>query len=190
MRRWRTAALLILLGACALTSKSKPLDIEYFAPPIANRSDPTPSSDAARGVKIRLRRVESGSHLRSRIAYRTSEVQLNFYDARRWTEPPDVYVRRALEQALYERGVLVTGGVAVDLEVEVVAFEQLEAERAGRVALRYRLVDRREVIAEDEVDVSRPASGDFTSLVAAIGDALDAACEQLVSDVIDRLEAR
>lgn len=187
--RWRMAALTAALGACALTSKSKPLEIEYYAPPVAETAEAS-AARQTRDARIRLRRVEGGSHLRSRIAYRTSDVQLNFYDGRRWTEPPDVYVRRALEQTLYERGVLVTGGVAIDLEVEVLAFEQLEAERAGRVALRYRLVDRREVIAEDEVDVSRPASGDFTSLVSAIGEALDAACEQLVTDVIDRLESR
>lgn len=189
MIRWRTIALVAGLGACALTSKSKPLEIEYYAPPVEEAAETAPPKQAG-AAKVRLRRVESGSHLRSRIAYRTSDVQLNFYDARRWTEPPDVYVRRALEQALYERGVLVTGGVAIDLEVEVIAFEQLEAERAGRVALRYRLVDRRDVIAEDEVDVSRPAGGDFTSLVSAIGDALDAACELLAADVIDRLESR
>jgi uncharacterized lipoprotein YmbA len=189
----RLAAFALGLTACALTSKSRPLEVEYFAPtaPIGEGTVRADASTEPEAPKVRLRRVFSGSHLRTRIAYRTSPVRLEFYEAKRWTEPPEEYARRALEQSLFERGLLVTGGAAPELEVEVIAFEEIQAPRhSGRVRLRYRLIDRREVVDERTIDVVRPAGATFDSLVLAIGAALDDASARLATDVNERLRAR
>jgi ABC-type uncharacterized transport system auxiliary subunit len=86
--------------------------------------------------------------------------------------------------------VLVTGGVAPELEVEVIAFEEVRGPQPlGRVRLRYRLIDRREVIAESTVDITRPAGEDFASKVNAIGGALDEASVRLTDEVIARLRS-
>lgn len=177
----RLAAAVSLLAGCALFSKSEPLDIRYYAPPAV----PSESRDDGSATKVRLGDVSSGSHLRSRIAYRASPTEIELYEERRWTEPPHEYARRALEQELVARGVLVTGGKALELEVEVVGFEIVEVPvPAGRVALRYLLIDDRTVVREDVVEVVRPGRADFDSLVTAIGGALEEASERVVAEAM------
>jgi cholesterol transport system auxiliary component len=176
---------IVAIAGCALTSKSPPLDVRYYTPTdvdttVVERSAPASS------VKIRLDRVSASSHLRSRIAYRASPTELELYETRRWTEPPEAFVRRSLEHELVERGVLVTGGKALELDVEVVAFEERGAPPTAHVRLRYMLIDDRVVIADGIVAVEQPAEGDFASFVAAIGKALDKASAKLVAEVVAR----
>jgi cholesterol transport system auxiliary component len=170
------------IAGCALTSKSPPLDVRYYA---LETTAAERTVDASR-VKIRLGRVSASSHLRSRIAHRASPIEIELYETRRWTEPPEAYVRRSLEHELVERGALVTGGKALELEVEVVAFEEQRAPPTAHVRLRYVLIDDRLVIANGIVAVDQPVAGDFASFVAAIGEALDMASAQLVAEVVAR----
>jgi len=178
--RWRTLLLATLAG-CSLFSKAPPLEITYFEPRVTageTRAEPT-------DVKIRLGRVSLGGHLRSRVAYRTSRSSIELYEGRRWAEPPSEYVQRALEQELVRRGALVTGGRALELDVEVIAFEEVRSPaHAGRVVLRYMLVDDRDVIREGVVEAERPAGADFESVVTAIGEALDQASRRVVAEAI------
>ncbi|HEY3593834.1 MAG TPA: ABC-type transport auxiliary lipoprotein family protein, partial [Polyangiaceae bacterium] len=87
----------LLLGGCALTSKSDPLMPRYFDPDLS--SLPTAAADTdgnPNAPSLRLGRVTAGEHLRERIVYRQANRELGFYEERRWTENPDVYLRRAL----------------------------------------------------------------------------------------------
>jgi hypothetical protein len=123
--------------------------------------------------------------LRSRIAYRETPNQLDFYESKRWTESPDAYTRRALEHVLVDARALVTGGVARELQVEVLAFEEVRNPGpAGRVTLLYRLIDNRVVVRAGVIDVERPASQSFESIVVAIGEALDEASTRVVSEAL------
>jgi len=170
----------LALAGCALTSKSPPLDVHYYTPDISpiSQAYAMPSQ-----TKIRLGRVSAGSHLRARIAYRTSPTEIEFYETRRWTESPDAYARRALEQVLADRGVLVTGGKALELEVEVVTFEEVREPRPlARVGLRYKLIEDRVVVREGTVETERPAGATFDSFVVAIGKALEDASVQIASE--------
>lgn len=175
-------AVVVALAGCALTKKAPPLDVRYYALQSAPAEQSSPPSE----TKIRLGRVTAGSHLRSRIAFRASPVEIEFYETRRWTEPPEEYVRRALERALVEQGVLVTGGTALQLQVEVIAFEEVRGPpTGGRVMLRYVLIDNRTVVREGVIESVRPAGDDFSALVVAIGRALDDASESLVSEAVN-----
>jgi ABC-type uncharacterized transport system auxiliary subunit len=171
---------LLALAGCALTSKAPPLDVHYYTPDI------TPIAQAyaiPSETKIRLGRVSAGSHLRARIAYRVSPTEIEFYETRRWTESPDAYARRALVQVLADRGVLVTGGKALELDVEVVTFEEVRSPRSlARVGLRYTLIDNRVVIREGTVETERAAGATFDSFVVAIGKALEDASVQIASE--------
>jgi cholesterol transport system auxiliary component len=182
-RRWTLSLLSLALAGCALLgSKAPPFEVNYYTPPI---TEPGERGSPPGGIRIRLGRVFAASHLRARIAYRTSPVSVELYETRRWTESPDAYVRRELESALFERGALVTGGNALELDVEVLAFEEVRGPpAAGRVRLRYVLVDRRTVVASGVVDVAREASGDFGAIVVAIGSALGEASDRIVSEVV------
>lgn len=179
--------LLVLVAGCALTSKAKPVEIRYFAPTTV---EVTPAT-ATHG-RARLGRVSASSHLRYRIVHRRSPVELELSDSLRWTEQPEEYVRRAIEQALFvERGVeQVVSGDSLTLTLEVTAFEHVE--RAGRhfgtVQVRYQLDDDQRVIAENVVTIERESAGaDIARIVAAIGEALRAASSEIATQVAARV---
>jgi ABC-type uncharacterized transport system auxiliary subunit len=173
--------LVAAVAGCALTSKSPPLEVRYYtleAAPVERHANES-------RVKIRLGRVSASSHLRSRVVYRASPIEIELYETKRWAEPPETLVRRAVENQLAARRALVTGGKAMELEVEVVAFEERGAPRTAHVRLRYVMIDQRDVVVDDIVDVERPTTGDFASFVDALGKALDDASAKLVDEVID-----
>jgi cholesterol transport system auxiliary component len=188
-----SAVLCLALSSCALTSNAPPLDIRYFSP-VAGASAPVSTTHADR-TPLRLGRITPSAHLRYRIVYRSSAVEVALYEAFRWTDRPDAYVRRALEHELFEVRPLdrMLGGPAPTLDVEVTAFEEVRrgTRRAGRVELRYELEDSSSVIATGVVSVERPAAdARIESVVAAIGDALSAASSQLANTVAAKLERR
>lgn len=181
----------LVLAGCALTSKSKPIDVRYFSADATLMSTPTRERAPTFGAKpprVRLGRVTAGSHLSYRIVHRTSPVELGIYDDLRWTERPEDYVRRALSREMFEARPLVeavSDGVPT-LEVEVLAFEEVQRgmQRAGRVQLRYRLDGPDDVLASGVITVDRNAKGTrIDDVVAAIGTALAAASSQLADEV-------
>ena len=186
MKRW----LLCTLAGCWLTSTSPPVDIRYYSPPHGERAA-VPSARR----RVRLGRVIGAAHLRYRIAHRSSAVELELEDAARWTEQPADYARRAIADALFGAGGFdqALTGDAPTVTVEVTAFEHVEraGQHLGRVELRYAIEDDASVIAEQVVTVERRATSAGTAhVVAAIGDALDAASRELASGVAARLARR
>ena len=185
-------AVLAVLGGCALTSRSAPLEVRYFSPePPPPGPRPRPQADTAPAehrARVRLGRVVPSAHLREEIVRRTSAVELERSPIRRWTEQPDAYVRRALARALFDERPLdeAVGGRALTLHVEVVAFEEVVGARhVGRVGLHYRLHDERTVLDSGVVTVERDvAGGDFAAVVTAIGAALDEASARIADRVL------
>jgi ABC-type uncharacterized transport system auxiliary subunit len=180
-------AMLVLLTGCALTSKSKPVDIRYFAldadASLAVRAAPRPSPQLGLGS------ITSSIFLRNRIVFRRSSHEVGTYDDQRWTEYPETYLRRSLSHALFDTGAFVEGlGDRVPtVDVELVAFEEViqRSARAGRVQITYRLHDDRTVLATGIITVERNAGGEggTAAVVSAIGVALNEATERL-SNVI------
>lgn len=184
-------ALAALLAACALMKKSEPVDVHYFTPAVATNT-PSRAHQAPR-ARVRLGRISASSHLRYAIAQRTSPNELVLYELDRWTDTPDVYARRSLERALFQARPIeqATGGGGYSLDVDVLAFEEVRARRAGRVQLRYRLRDENTVIASDVVTVVRASrSATLADIAVAIGAALDAATAQIAERVLATLERR
>ena len=184
------ALLLLTLGACALTSRSTPEDIQYFTPEVAAtapRTTTTTATTARSTPRVRLGRVTAPTHLRDQIAARTSEVQVGHYYGRRWTESPEIYVRRALARALFHELGLVEAvrGDALTLDVELIAFEELRGPPlGGHVRLAYRLSDGDTVVDSGQVDIRHPAcDARFGSVVTAIGAALAEASAR-IGDVV------
>ena len=174
MRAW-----LVLLAGCALTSRSPPVELRYFAPPAH-----APAVISGEGPLLRLGRVAPTTLLRERIVHRDSAVERGRYETLRWTDRPEAYVRRALERALfdshrYEQDV---SGDAPTLDVDVLAFEEVRRgpRRFGRVALEYELRDAHRVLAHGTVAIDREAAApNIDAVVVAIGDALDSATAEL-----------
>jgi cholesterol transport system auxiliary component len=181
-----------LLAGCALTSKSAPIDIEYFTPVLVAPSHVRIDAPTGEAVRLRLGKVKASDHLRAAIVHRASSIELGIYHSRRWTERPDRYVRRALESKLFADRTMVEAisGSALTLDVEVLAFEEIDApEHAGLVELRYRLRDDRSILASGTATARHAATGtDFATVVSAISAALDEASAKVATAV--RLAAR
>lgn len=186
----RAVVLACATSGCALLGKSDALVIRYFTPettrpqltsaPVA----PTPAT----GLTLRLGRVTSGKHLRERMVYRDTAWELGFYEERRWTENPEVFVRHELDTKLFERAGIqrVVSGDAPTLEVEVLAFDELRfaPARSGRVQLKIVVHDDRVVLIDETVTVDKPVTSKAPeAVVAAISEALDAAGDQVAQRV-------
>jgi cholesterol transport system auxiliary component len=187
MRGHAPAWLALVVAGCALVSRSPPLELRYFSPEAAVPAAPAAPAGAAR-PRLRLGRVEPDANLRYAIVHRDSPVELSPYETLRWTDTPDVYVRRALSRALFEARPLeqAVGGEAPTLEVDVVAFEEVRrgASSAGRVELRYELRDARRVVARGTVAAELPApDGAIEHVVPAIGAAMDRATDELATRI-------
>jgi cholesterol transport system auxiliary component len=192
-------ALCTLLAGCALTSKSDPWTTRYFSPEAAagSESAPAPADSGSLRLRLRLGRVSAGKHLRERIAFRSSEHELGYYDDRRWTEQPDVYLRRALAAALFERRGIrrVVSGGSPTLEVELVAFEEIRGEEP-RARLRAVVIlhDQRSGGLEKTIAVERAVpqvdGGEQPEAVAqALAETLRVAVEQISTLVVTELSA-
>ena len=188
----RTVLAIALVAACSMVvPKGKPLEMRYFTPETA-AARPSPAAAAAPRVALRLGRVIASADLRDAIVHRDSAVEVEPYQALRWTETPDAYVRRALARALFETRPFAqaVAGAAPALDVELVGFEEVRrgARSSGRVELRYELRDDRVVLARGTIAIERPSpSARIEDVVAAIGAALDAAAGEVAERVAVQL---
>jgi cholesterol transport system auxiliary component len=177
-------------AACALTSKATPLELRFFVPPTPASVDHAAAASGPHSVRLRLGRVAAGALLGTKIVHRDSAVELAPYDTLRWTDGPEIYVRRALTSALFEERSFaqVTDGGAQTLDVDVVAFEEVRRglRRYGRVELQYALRDDERVVARGTFASEREASGPrIDEVVDAIGGALQDVAEKVASHMAD-----
>jgi len=180
----------VALPGCALLGKSEPVVPRYFTPEYDGE---TPAAPARSGLQLRLGRVEGWSHLRERMAVRNSAQELFYYEDRRWAERPEVYLRRALARTLFEeRGVVETlAGRAVTLEVELIAFEEVQRSRMARLEARLVLRDDRIALLAETITVEQPiAQGEGADPARAVAGALSLALHAGVTRIADRVISR
>jgi hypothetical protein len=164
-----------LLGGCALTSKSEPTPLRWFTPETGTARLTSAGPDvAAPALALRLGRITSGNHLRERIVHRESIYEVGLYEDLRWTERPEIYVRRELTRALFQDGRFRETNDAPTLDVEVLAFDELRLPRvhAARVAVALTL-HREGRLLEETLTVDEPIAGELpVDFVASMGRAL------------------
>jgi cholesterol transport system auxiliary component len=183
---------LAALAGCALLGKNDPVVSRQFTPDY-----PSEAHNAAKAgplQALRLGRIEGWSHLRERMVVRRSPRELSFYEDRRWTERPEVYLRRALARALFEeRGVVESfSGRGLTLDVELIAFEETEPPvRARLQALVVLRDDHRSLleltITEERAVALGTQADPARATVDALSLALRAAVDRLVDRVVDKL---
>jgi ABC-type uncharacterized transport system auxiliary subunit len=194
LRSLGLACLCALASACALTSRSEPMQVRYFTADAATASRIPGGAARATNVSLRLERVRSSSHLGESIAYRTGPYELGYYDEERWTEKPEAYLERGLERALFQdRGVTrVVGGVAETLAVELVSFEEVRGPKpVARIEIGLTLHDERASQLEETIRVEHPietgGSDQPARAVAALSAAMAEAVERVAQIVTERL---
>lgn len=179
----------VALNGCALTGKADALFPRYFSPE-SEAAQPASATPTGPRLALRLGQVDAASYVEERFAYRLEPSELSYYEDRRWTEPPERYVRRALERELFQnRGIRRTvSGPGATLDVELTAFEELrDAPARVRLALNFSLHDDRQSQLERRVVIERPLprakSASARDVTAALAIALSAA----VLDVSDQV---
>lgn len=178
------------LAGCALLGKNDPIVPRYFTPECDGDAAAAPVRS---GLRLRLGRVEGWSHLRERMVTRNSAREVFFSENRRWTERPEVYLRRALARTLFEeRGVLdALSGRAVTLEVELISFEEIEEPQRARMRARLVLRADRTGLLEETITVEEPvAKSEGADPARAVVDALSQALCAGVARIADRVVAK
>jgi cholesterol transport system auxiliary component len=193
---------LFMLGAsgCAFLSKGEARSPRYFSPTIESATvEPAREQAALARPELRVGRVEPAAYLEERIAYRVSDNELAYYEDRRWTEPPEQFVRRALESELFETHAFrrVVSGEAPTLDVEVLSFEELRQGGAprARLSLLITLRDERHALLERTVtavtELEQGAHADEgRALAAAMADALSRVTKEVAERVSSELTRR
>jgi cholesterol transport system auxiliary component len=197
LRPYVFAALLASTGGCALLTKSEPVVPRYYTPELPETSSATVPA-AASGLAIRIGRIGGSSYLKERIAHRDSAHEFGFYEDRRWTERPEVYLQRAIERSLFEtRGMKrALAPTAPTLTVDLIEFEELRgAEPRVRLRVSFALHDERTVFRERSFAIERPlASGPESSeterVAAGLGEALKEAVTRIADEVIAELSTK
>jgi uncharacterized lipoprotein YmbA len=190
----RAALVGLALGGCALVSRGEVRSVRWFSPEPATArltSAQTGAGDA-HDVSLELGRVSSGAHLRERLAYRTSTFELGYDDEVRWTERPDVYLRREVSRVLYEEhGVRrAVDGDAPVLDLDLEAFEEVRPSARARVRVRMILHDDRRALLEKTLTVERPlAAMPGDTHADAVVRAIAGALEEIAEDVATAAEA-
>ena len=193
------ATLLLLIGAvalsgCALLGKSEPLVPRYFTPEYDSEA---PSAPLRSDLQLRLGRVEGWSHVRERMAIRNCARELVYYEDRHWTERPEIYLRRALSRTLFEERGLVASlsGRTVTLDVELIAFEEVEQPHMARMQALLVLRDDRMGLLEETITVEQPVAkaepaDEPRAVVDALSQALHAGVTRIADRVVGKLSER
>jgi len=184
---------LLLGSACALTSKSEPMQSKYFS--VESRATKQVPASAPKGLSLRLGDIESAAHLRERMVFRKANGEVGFHEDRRWTERPEVYLRRAVARALFEEGGVrqVVESGAPTLDLELLDFTELTGNRPGvRLALTVVLSDSVATLWQKTLVVTRklpPTSPEklTNAAVLALSECLDEVVGQIRTGIYQTL---
>ena len=193
-------ALTSTVAGCALLSKGDPGAARYFSlerasdGPVAIQAEAT--GEQGEPPELRLGRITGAPHLEERLVFRDSAFEIRFHRELRWTEPPELFLKRRLARVLFEeRGLRqVVGGAAPTLDVQLIAFDEVRVpRRLARVQLVARLHDEHLVLWEETLTVDAPIveeqDGDLAlETVEALGKAMQAAVVKVANRVFSELD--
>lgn len=172
---------ILLLGAAGCLGSRPALEPRFYLLPAPATLAPKVAEGAP---KLRLGRVSAAPHLRERIAWRLSDVELAFDEEHRWAVPPEEMTRDAIERACFASGRYRSTGDrgAGQLEVHLEEFEGNVREEVGTVVLRLALNSGEGVIYSQRIRQQVPLQATTADeLARTLGAALDAAAEQVVA---------
>lgn len=179
--------LVLTSAGCALLSRGRPLVVSYYDP---QPPAPAIASHEPSRCALSLGRIDAAEDLREEIQYRLSPREARYYAARRWTESPDRYLRRALERSLFEAGRCerMLGPWAPTLDASLVSFYELRAPEEAHVAVHVLIREGERALWETTIEASAPASPSsetsaFDGVVRATSRAFGEVIERIASDV-------
>ncbi|MCK9462462.1 MAG: PqiC family protein [Proteobacteria bacterium] len=191
------------LPSCgALSAAKAPGDARFFsmerAPSQAVAAPAEVPGGTGDPLKLRLGRVTGAPHLEERVVYRDSAHEIGYYREVRWSEPPELFLKRQLARVLFEdRGIRhVMGGAERTLLVKLTALDEILApQHLARAQVVVKLHDEHVVLWEKTLTVDRPVAvrsdGDLAiATIEALGEAMQAIVDRIADGVVRELEAR
>lgn len=186
--------LLMAFSGCALLSKGEVGTRRFYT--LDQHAPVARAKGEALGAELRLGRVTAGACGSELMMVRQSPFEVSFDEERRWTQRPEVSLRRTLSRVLFEELGLrsVLGGAGPVLDVELLEFEEVRAPaHVGRVTIAWTLGDERVVWAQRTLSVERPisrADAEGEAIAQAISGALQEAVETIGPQVRTELARR
>ena len=122
-------------GCGALSAANDPGEARFFSMERATSQTVAALAEVPGGtgdpLKLRLGRVTGAPHLEERIVYRDSAHEVGYYREVRWSEPPELFLKRQLARVLFEERRIrhVMGGADKTLVVKLTALDELLSER-------------------------------------------------------------
>ena len=185
---------------CALLSKGAQGNARYFSMDLAPGRPGAVATEApgTRGSpsEMRLGRVTGAPHLEERLVFRGSDYEVGYYRELRWTEPPEVFLKRLLARVLFEeRGLRqVVGGAGPTLDVQLTALDEVRGpQHLARAQVTATLHDEHVVLWEETLTVDHPIveGGDLgEATVEALGKALRVTVDRVAGRVVRELDER
>jgi len=181
---------LLLLVTCATPaclSSSPPPAIDYYR---VDLPDGEPRLSGPAGA-LRLRHVRAAAHIKERMIWRESGVEVGYSETQRWIEPPVDYLARAVTGALFHRdGWVQADSAPLTLDLTLVAFDEVLApEHVAEVVLEARLARNGDTLLDERIvrrtPIESPTSADFAR---AIGASLKEAADDLAAHLQDALQ--
>ncbi len=186
------ATLLVLLCSCASAGclGSRPaLTPRFYLVPTSIAASPLAHNKAP---ALRLGRVTAAPHLRDRITWRLSDVELAFDEESRWAVPPEDMLKEAIELSCFVTGRLLEskerGTPTLDVHLE--SFEGRIPESDAVISIRMTLKDGdARSVASRIVRLEPPLSEvRADTLARALGAALDAAATEIAEWVVQTMK--
>jgi ABC-type uncharacterized transport system auxiliary subunit len=188
-------------GCGALSAANDPGEARFFSMeraigrPVAAPAG-VPGVVPGAPLRLRLGRVTGAPHLEERVVYRDSAHEIGYYREVRWSEPPELYLKRQLARVLFEeRGIRhVMGGADRTLVAKLTALDEILApQHLARAQVVVKLHDEHVVLWEKTLTVDRPVAvrsdGDLAiAAIEALGEAMQAIVDQIADGVVRELE--
>lgn len=191
----RVVSLLILCGlltGCLDSRQFTP--VRYYS--LEPLTDNIPRATQSWRIPLGIQPFTAASRYRERMLYRSSEVEVNFYEYDRWVEPPEEMVTRMIAAALRAAGLFQQVQHVDDVRLpawilsgELLRFDEVRGPQASRAECWLRLALRR---AQDErllwSNTLRAAVPLRHKTAAALALAMNAAVQQIARQLIIELQ--
>jgi ABC-type uncharacterized transport system auxiliary subunit len=195
---WLCGAVLGVLMVCAFLTGC--LGARQFTPvryySLEPLTDNIPQAIQRWTIPLGIQPFTAATRYRERMLYRSSEVEVNFYEYDRWVEPPEEMVTRLIAAALRDAGLFQQVQQVANLQLpawvlsgELLRFDEVRGAQASRAACWLRLALRR---AQDErllwSKTLRAAVPLSHKSAAGLAVAMSAAVQQIAQQLISELQ--
>lgn len=184
-----------LLLAAATLGCQRPIAVptQYYAVV----SSPSVQAAQPTGLKLAVRPFDAVTIYRDRVAYRSADHVLTYYDKAQWAEPVAATVTRAIADGLLESGAFADVGSSLDMgRPELILLGEVrryDEDRTGatpeavcEVQLELREGSERALVWVGTVSARAPMPGSGPrALAGAMSQALTHAVEQAVPQIIN-----